>query len=121
MTGRMEDAGVAEFRIIDPPRVSPTPVAPNRLLLLVGLIAGSLAAGLATSFMVSQLHPTFHNGRVLREIAGRPLLGMVSMIVSPEFRIRRRRSNLLFAGGMSGLFASYAIAFAIAFVAMRGF
>jgi len=121
MTGKLEDAGVAEFRIIDPPRVTPTPVAPNRLLLLLGLIAGSLAAGLATSFAVSQLHPTFHTGRLLREVAGRPLLGMVSMIVSPEYRVRRRRSALLFAGGMSGLVASYAIAFAIAFVAMRGF
>ena len=36
MTGKLEDAGVAEFRIIDPPRVTPNPVAPNRLLLLCG-------------------------------------------------------------------------------------
>ncbi len=91
MTGKLEDAGVAEFRIIDPPRVTPTPVAPNRILLLLGLIVGSLGAGLATAFAVSQVQPTFHDGRVLREIAGRPLLGMVSMIASPEFRTRRRR------------------------------
>ena len=83
MTGKLEDAGVAEFRIIDPPRVTPTPVAPNRMLLLWGLIAGSLAAGLATALAVSQVRPTFHDGRVLREIAGRPLLGMVSMIAEP--------------------------------------
>ena len=52
MTGKLEDAGVAEFRIIDPPRVTPTPVAPNRLLLLWGLIAGSLAAVAGMVFLL---------------------------------------------------------------------
>ena len=34
MTGELEGAsGVADFRLIDPPRVSPTPVSPNRFLL----------------------------------------------------------------------------------------
>ena len=117
MTGKLEDAGIAEFRIIDPPRVTPTPVAPNRMALLWGLIAGSLAAGLATAFAVSMIRPTFHDGRVLREIAGRPLLGMVSMIAGPEYRSKRRRSALMFMGGMSGLMASYAVAFTITYLA----
>jgi polysaccharide chain length determinant protein (PEP-CTERM system associated) len=117
MTGKLEDAGVAEFRIIDPPRVTPKPVAPNRYLLLWGLIAGSLAAGLATAFAVSQVRPTFHDGRVLREIVGRPLLGMISIITSPELRAKRRRSALLFMGGMSGLMASYAVALTITYLA----
>jgi polysaccharide chain length determinant protein (PEP-CTERM system associated) len=119
MTGKLEDAGVAEFRIIDPPRVTPAPVAPNRFLLLWGLVAGSLAAGVATSFIVSQIRPTFHNGRVLREVTGRPLLGMVSVIVGPALLSRRRRSALLFAGGMGGLVTSYATAFLITYL-VRG-
>ena len=113
MSGKLEDAGVAEFRIIDPPRVTPYPVAPNRLALLWGLIAASLAAGVATAFAVSQVRPTFHDGRVLREVVGRPLLGMVSMIAGPQIRTKRRRSMLLFMGGMGGLVASYAVAFTI--------
>jgi polysaccharide chain length determinant protein (PEP-CTERM system associated) len=117
MTGKLEDAGVAEFRIIDPPRVTPNPVAPNRMALLWGLIAGSLAAGFATALGVSVIRPTFHDGRVLREIAGRPLLGMVSMIASRELRSKRRRSALIFVGGMSGLMASYAVAFTITYLA----
>ena len=120
LSGKLEDAGAAEFRIIDPPRVTPTPVAPNRLALAGMLVAVSLAAGLAASFLVSQVWPTFHDGRALREVAGRPLLGMVSMIVGPEIRRKRRRSALLFAGGMSGLMASYAVAFVIIALAARG-
>ncbi len=36
MTGKLEDAGIAEFRIIDPPRVTPIPVAPNRCPAALG-------------------------------------------------------------------------------------
>jgi polysaccharide chain length determinant protein (PEP-CTERM system associated) len=120
LTGKLEDAGAAEFRIIDPPRVTPTPVAPNRLALVGMLVVGSLAAGLAASFLVSQVWPTFHDGRALREIAGRPLLGMVSLIFGPDIRRKRRRRAWLFAGGMSGLVASYAVAFVIIVLAARG-
>jgi len=117
LTGKLEDAGVAEFRIIDPPRVTPNPVAPNRLLLLGAVVAASLLAGLAASWLVSQLRPTFHDGRSLREIAQRPLLGMVSMLPTPGLRAARRRAALLFAGGLSGLLASYLAAFAFIFLA----
>ena len=120
LSGKLEDAGAAEFRIIDPPRVTPAPVAPNRLALVGALVLVSLAAGLAASFLVSQVWPTFHDGRALREVAGRPFLGMVSMIAAPEIRRKRRRSALLFTGGMGGLMATYAVAFVIIALAARG-
>jgi protein tyrosine kinase modulator len=121
LTGKLEDAGVAEFRIIDPPRVTPNPVAPNRVLLLAGVIAISLLAGLATSWLISQIRPTFHDGRSLRDIAQRPLIGMVSILPTHSLRALRRRSALLFAGGLSGLFASYGAAFVFLFLTTRGF
>ena len=121
LTGKLEDAGVAEFRIIDPPRVTPNPVAPNRLLLLGAVVVISLLAGLAVSWLVSQVRPTFHDGRSLRDITQRPLIGMVSILPTHGLRAVRRRSALLFAGGLSGLFASYAAAFALLFFMARGF
>jgi uncharacterized protein involved in exopolysaccharide biosynthesis len=120
LTGKLEDAGVAEFRIIDPPRVTPNPVAPNRLLLLAAVVVVSLLAGVAVSWLVSQVRPTFHDGRSLRDIAQRPLIGMVSILPTHSLRAVRRRSALLFAGGLSGLFASYAAAFALLFFMARG-
>jgi glycyl-tRNA synthetase (class II) len=43
MTGNLDSvAGVADFRLIDPPRVSQRPVAPNRSLLLVGVLVAVL-------------------------------------------------------------------------------
>jgi polysaccharide chain length determinant protein (PEP-CTERM system associated) len=116
LSSTLDDAGVAEFRIIEPPRVSPKPVAPNRLVLLAALLGGSLAAGLAVSFAVSQTHPTFHEGRALREVAGRPLLGMVSTVLNPEIRRRRRQASLMFAGGIGGLLVCYGAALAFTFL-----
>jgi polysaccharide chain length determinant protein (PEP-CTERM system associated) len=120
MTGKLEDAGVAEFRIIDPPRVTPNPVAPNRLLLLGVVVAASLFAGLATSWLVSQARPTFRDGRTLREVAQRPLLGMISILPTHTWRVMRRRAALLFAGGVGGLLASYCAAFVVFFLTTRG-
>lgn len=120
LSGKLEDAGVAEFRIIDPPRVTPTPVAPNRLLLFGGVVVMSLFAGLAASWVVSQVRPTFHDGRSLREVAQRPLIGMLSMLPTQGLRRMRRRAALLFAGGVGGLFASYGAALAFLFLTTRG-
>lgn len=117
LTGKLEDAGVAEFRIIDPPRVTPNPVAPNRLLLLGAVVGISLGAGLAASWLASQVRPTFHDGRSLREVVQRPLLGMVSILPSHGLRVMRRRAALLFAGGVTGLLASYGAAFVFLFLA----
>ncbi|HXX84677.1 MAG TPA: XrtA system polysaccharide chain length determinant [Casimicrobiaceae bacterium] len=120
LTGKLEDAGMAEFRIIDPPRVTPKPVAPNRFLLLGGVGLVALLAGLAASWLVSQVRPTFHEGRALREIAQRPLLGMVSLLPNEALRKARRRGALLFAGGVSGLVACYGVALAFVFLTAQG-
>lgn len=96
-------AGVADFRVIDPPSVPTKPAAPNRSLLmpLVGVL--SLMLGGAFSLLISQVRPTFHDGRSLREVTGLPILGSVSLIRSPERRKRQRRQLLAFAGGVGSL------------------
>jgi len=107
MASDMEAAGTADFRIIDPPRVSPKPVAPNRLLLLPVVLLAALGAGIAGSFAWSQIRPTFHEGRALRTFAGRPVLGTVSVVPDKKLVAKRRRLNLAFFGSLAGLFACY--------------
>ena len=108
----VQDSGGAQFRVIDPPRVSPQPVAPNRLALLGIVFALALAAGLGASLLLSQVMPTFHDARTLREVTKRPILGMVSMLPNESLQRSRRRNSWLFAGGLSGLFAAFAAVFA---------
>lgn len=110
-------SAVVDFRIIDPPRVSPKPVAPNRLLLLPGVLLGALVLGALVSFLVSQALPTVHDGRSLREVSGRPVLGSVSLLPSPALIRRARLGNYGFAGGLTALLAICGVG--IAWLAMR--
>ncbi len=117
MSGEMEAAsGVADFRLIDPPRVSPQPVAPDRLLLLTACLVLALGAGVFASFATGQLRPTFFDARALREVTGLPLLGTVSLLVSDEARQAERKGHLRFAGGLAGLVGCYVAGLALLFV-----
>jgi uncharacterized protein involved in exopolysaccharide biosynthesis len=108
-------SGVADFRLIDPPRVSPQPVAPNRFLLLPLVLLASLAAGLAASFIYSQIRPTISDLRSLRELTGLPILGTVSMVISDEMKRLQKRDLVRFGGGVLGLVGSYGAALLLLF------
>lgn len=111
MSGDLDMAsGVVDFRLIDPPRVSPRPVSPNRLLLLLAALVTAVLAGVVTAFAGSQLRPVFNDAQELRIKTGLPLLGVVSMILSDADRRRERAMNLRFYVGTGGLFASFLMA-----------
>jgi polysaccharide chain length determinant protein (PEP-CTERM system associated) len=110
-------AATVDFRIIDPPRVSPKPVAPDRLFILPLVLLAALGLGAVVSFGVSQVMPTVHDGRVLRELSGRPVLGSVSLVPSPGIVRRARRRTFAFFGGVAGLILVSGAG--IAWVAMR--
>lgn len=107
LSSDMEAAGTSEIRVIDPPRVSQNPVAPNRLAMLPLALLAALGAGVAASFLWSQIQPTFHDGRTLRTLAGRPLLGSVSLVPDQSLIARRRRNHVAFAGLLAGLVLCY--------------
>jgi polysaccharide chain length determinant protein (PEP-CTERM system associated) len=114
-----QDTGGTQIRTIDPPRVSPDPVAPNRIALLAIACLLSVIVGLLASFAASQLMPTFHDARTLRDISKRPILGMVSMIPGEASLRRRRRERFLFAGGLSGLLAAFVAVMTVAVLVGR--
>lgn len=116
MSGELEEATSADFKLIDPPRVSPKPVAPNRPLLLPLPLLAALAAGLFVAFVASQLRPVFHQGSELRDRLGLPLLGVVSLVASDADRRRERMGLVRFvaaSGSLVGLFMVGMVALAI--------
>jgi polysaccharide chain length determinant protein (PEP-CTERM system associated) len=111
MSGDLDMAsGVVDFRLIDPPRVSPRPVSPNRMVLLLLALGAAVAAGMATAFIASQVRPVFDDVQQLRASTGLPLLGVVSMILSDDDRRRERSSRIRFFFGTGSLLASYLVA-----------
>lgn len=112
-------AGLADFRLIDPPRVTPQPVAPNRMLLLSLALFASLGFGIFTSFAASKLHPVFFDSRMLRIQTGLPLLGTVSML-DLDSSIRAESVELKhFGAAFAGLLAAYAAGSAVLWVMSR--
>src|SRR2546422_731857 len=106
-------AGVSDFRLVDPPRVSPNPVWPNSRVLVPLALIFALAAGLLAAYLVNEARPTFYDGRSLREACGLPLLGVVSMIVSEPRRRAERSSMFWFLGGVGALLGSSLASFIV--------
>lgn len=110
LSGDLESAaGVADFRLIDPPRVSPKPVAPNRMLLLLVALAAAIGAGAFTAFAASQLRPVFHDARSLRNVIDLPLLGVVTLVVSDAMRRKERSDLRRFAFASAGLVGGFIV------------
>ena len=104
MSGQLENvAGVADFRVIDPPRASTKPVAPNRLLLLPIALLAALGAGLGIAFVLSQLKAVFFDARAVRNTIGLPILGVVTLVRTDAARSRDRRDLKRFGVATSGL------------------
>lgn len=103
---------VADFRVVEPPRVSPTPSRPSRMLVaMLGFLA-SIAVGFGVAFGLTQVFPTVQDSRSLREIGGRPILGSASLVVNPLTSDAVQRANRLFFG-LAGLFLLFNVCWLI--------
>jgi polysaccharide chain length determinant protein (PEP-CTERM system associated) len=96
------------FRIIEPPIVPLKPSGPKRLLLMTGVLMAAFGAGLGWSFINFLLQPTFISLQQVRLGTGLPLLGSVSMYMSPEHRKERRKQLASFLSATILLLCVYA-------------
>jgi polysaccharide chain length determinant protein (PEP-CTERM system associated) len=110
LSGDLDTAGsMADFRLVDPPRASSKPVAPNRLMLLPLGLLFALGGGLFAAFAASQIRPVFFDSKTLREATDLPVLGMVSLIPNEARRLKERSSLQRFLLATSGLVLAYGI------------
>ena len=117
MSGDLDNAtGMADFRLIDPPRASPQPVAPNRLLLMPLALLAALGAGLAVAFAASQLRAVFYDARSLKQTLGLPLLGVVTLVMDDASVVKKKLELKKFwaaSGGLVGVFITGMIMFSV--------
>lgn len=105
------------FQIVDPPSMPRQPIAPNRPLLLTLVLAVGLAAGIATSFLFSQIYTTYITPTKLQDTFGVPVLGSVTELVSEQQRAQARfwlwGFTVLSAGlvGIFGMLLVYQVLF----------
>jgi len=97
-----------KFRIIDPPFAGLKPVGPKRHLLLAAVLIAAIGLGGALTFLLNQLHPVFYSSRAVTSTSSVPVLGVVSLLMSPEVLRGKRRDHLLFAMTLGLLIVSFA-------------
>ena len=90
------DGDKVKIQVIDPPLVPQNPVAPKRLLLLSGVLAAGIAAGVALALLLVQMDQSFHTIDDLKSL-GYPVVGGVSMIGATVPLFRRMASLGTFA------------------------
>ena len=100
LRGQVEtEQGTAKFQIIDPPTTPRGPAAPNRPLLLFGVLLMGLGAGVGAAFAVGQLRSTFATTAKLERSLGLPVLGAISQTLNEAGRaLRRKRMKQFYAG-----------------------
>ncbi len=110
LTGDLESvAGLADFRLIDPPRASQKPVAPNRLMLLPVALVIALGLGLITTFLMGQMRAVFYDTRTLSQVVGLPMLGAVNLVMNEQELKKEKNEMRIFVLSSSGLIVLFSL------------
>lgn len=92
-----------KFSVIDPPTAPRAPTAPNRVLLLTGVLLVGLGGGVAAAFGLSKLMSGFSTAAQLERASGMPVIGSIGEVISDAQSALRKRKLQMFAAAMGGL------------------
>ena len=98
-----------KFSVIDPPTSPRAPTAPNRMLLLTGVLIAGLAAGIGAAFALGQLRATFATAPRLEKATGMPVIGSIGEVVTLFQTQQRAKRMKLFLGGAAALASAYVL------------
>ena len=98
-----ESSQLADFRVVDPPRLAPSAVFPARVHVAVLAVLLAAAAGIGSALLVDLLLPTLDNAKSLEELTGRPVLGVVSLSKTQEWRSVAKQKLIRYGGAVASL------------------
>ena len=110
------ETGAVQFRVLAPPSAPSAPVAPNRPILLIGVLVLGIGAGVGVAFAIGQLKGTFPTAARLERAAGIPVIGSISQTFSAGQAVIERQRLKWFAGASGGLAAVCLLLIAIEFI-----
>lgn len=108
LRGQVEnERNAIKFEVIDPPTTPRKPSAPNRAILLLGVLFMGVGAGAGVGWGLGQLRSSFATAGKLEASFGLPVVGTISHIrteASRALQVKRLKFFAVGAGGLGGLF-----------------
>jgi polysaccharide chain length determinant protein (PEP-CTERM system associated) len=108
LRGQVEtERSAVKFEVIDPPTSPRVPAAPNRPLLLFGVLILGLGAGGGAGFGLTQLRGSFATSAQLERAFDLPVIGTVSHMSTEATRAvaaKRMKLFMIAAAALAGLF-----------------
>jgi polysaccharide chain length determinant protein (PEP-CTERM system associated) len=117
LRGQVEtERSSVKFQVIDPPTTPRSPTAPNRPLLLFGVLIVGLAAGIGAAFAMGQLRSTFTTTAKLERALGLPVLGSITQTITDAGRQLRAKRLKYFYAGTAALGAIFVLLLTVEFI-----
>ncbi|MBX7499835.1 chain-length determining protein [Qipengyuania sp. YG27] len=104
LRGQVEtERSAFQFEVIDPPTAPRNPAAPNRPLLLLGVLVVGIAVGGGVAFVMGQLKSSFTTAEKLERTLDLPVIGTISRSMTDAARVREKLRLKQFLAGAGGL------------------
>ncbi|QSR18297.1 XrtA system polysaccharide chain length determinant [Novosphingobium sp. KA1] len=105
-----------KFQVVDPPTSPRKPVAPNRPLLLLGVLIAGIGGGCVAAFALGKVRSVFATSAGLEKATGLPVLGAISQHMTDSARALRWRGIKLFCGAGAALCGLFVVLLAVEFI-----
>jgi polysaccharide chain length determinant protein (PEP-CTERM system associated) len=105
-----------KFEVVDPPTTPRSPVAPNRPVLLFGVLIAGIAGGCAAAFALSKVRSVFATTGGLERATGLPVLGAISQSLTDRARALRAKRLKYFYAGSAALCGLFVVLLAAEFI-----
>jgi polysaccharide chain length determinant protein (PEP-CTERM system associated) len=115
---RADSAGSVRFEKVQPATSPYVPVAPKRLLLLIGTLLAALGAGGAVAFFLHLFNPVIGSLQSLSELIDAPVLGVVSSAFPDRLWQEAKGELYRFLGASSVLVLMF---MAVVWLSLSGF
>lgn len=105
-----------QFDVIDPPTVPRVPAAPNRPLLLAGVLIVGMMIGAGVAFMKAQIAAGFATANSLERALDLPVLGTVSVSLTDMQKALQRKRSRQFSLASAGLAVAFVLLMSLEFI-----
>lgn len=105
-----------KFEVVDPPTTPRAPTAPNRPVLLFGVLLVGVIGGCAGAFAMGRVRSVFATTAGLERATGLPVLGAISQNLTSSARALRQRRLKYFYGASAALGGLFVLLLAVEFI-----